>query len=217
MPEREELIKKLVGDSPTKNDFVKAFKTVVTHVLKFEKKLETMFASHVQEMSSSFANIEQRLMAQFQTLQRGRDGKDGVDGKDGKDGKWGKDGKDGSPDNGEQIIDKVNADKSKKRIKKEKVEGLADIEEMAKTARANSFGLRAAGDTVYLADISDQTDGSTKTFTIPVTRRAIMVVMSDFPNFAFSGNGFSVAGTTLTLTLDNAPSSGSYLALLYVV
>ena len=34
--------------------------------------------------------------------------KDGQNGKDGKDGVDGKDGKDGSPDNGEQIVDKIN-------------------------------------------------------------------------------------------------------------
>jgi len=162
----------------------------------------------------------------------GKDGKDskvpgpkGEPGKDGNDsivpgppGIPGNPGRDGSPDTGEEIIGKINKDKSGKVIKKEHVEGLSDIESMAKTAEANSrFGMRAAGDTVYLADLSSQTNGVLKTFTIPVFRRAIMVTCSDFPTVLFLNNGFTVAGGTLTLTTDSAPSSGSMLGFLYII
>ncbi len=69
----------------------------------------------------------------------GRDGLDGQNGRDGKDGKNGKDGRDGidgSPDTPEQVVDKVNL--SSKLIKKEKVEGLLDIERMA-SANGSAF------------------------------------------------------------------------------
>ena len=89
---------------------------------------------------------------------------------------------------------------------------------MARTADANSrYGLRAAGDTVYLADLTDQTNGVTKVFTVPSFRRAIMVMGSDFPTVLFSGNGFTAGGVTLTLTTTNAPSEGSQLGFLYVI
>lgn len=147
----------------------------------------------------------------------GKDGKDGKDGNGGKDGKNGKDGKDGSPDTGEQIIEKINSDKSNI-IKKEKVEGLSDIEGLARTAHANSkLGLRAAGDTIYIADLSTQTNGVTKTFTITQYRRAIAVMGSDFPSILFPNNGFTVVQGTLTLTTDIAPSSGSQLGFMYVL
>jgi len=150
---------------------------------------------------------------------KGNRGDPGKDSKiPGPKGDKGNPGKDGSPDIGEEIIGKINKDKSGKVIKKEHVEGLSDIESMAKTAEANSrFGMRAAGDTVYLADLSSQTNGVLKTFTIPVFRRAIMVTCSDFPTVLFLNNGFTVAGGTLTLTTDSAPSSGSMLGFLYII
>jgi hypothetical protein len=55
---------------------------------------------------------------------------DGIDGKDGKKGKDGKDGKDGSPDTPDEVVEKVIS--SSKLIPKEKVEGLQDIENLAR-------------------------------------------------------------------------------------
>ena len=150
-------------------------------------------------------------------------GKPGVDGKSGVDGKHGvvgKSGKDGSPDTGGQIIEKINSDKGTL-IKKGKVEGMDDLESRVKTAEAtvqtSRLGVRAGGDTVYLSDLSSQTDGILKTFTVPQWRRAIMVTCSDFPTVLFKDNGFTTTSTTITLTTDNAPSSGSQLGFLYVI
>jgi len=76
---------------------------------------------------------------------QGKPGKAGLKGTVGKvgvkglKGEKGIQGKDGSPDNGEEIIVKINKDKSDKLIRKGKVEGLDDIESMARTARANSL------------------------------------------------------------------------------
>jgi hypothetical protein len=153
---------------------------------------------------------------------KGSKGDRGLQGKEGKKGDSiigpkGEDGKDGSPDTGEQIISKINQDKEKI-IKKEKVEGWKDIESMARTAEANSrLGLRAAGDTVYLADLSSQCNGIIKTFTIPIFRRAIMVTGTDFPTVLFLNNGFTASGVTLTITAENAPTIGAMLGFLYVV
>lgn len=148
---------------------------------------------------------------------KGNDGSDGVSIKGDK-GDQGKPGKDGSPDTGSQIIAKINSNKTEK-IKASKVEGFDQIESMARTAEANSrLGLRAGGDTVYLADLSSSTDGVTKVFTLPINpSRIIMVTCSDFPTVLFLNNGFTRAGGVLTLTVDNAPSQGSQLGCLYVV
>ena len=136
------------------------------------------------------------------------------DGKPGLPGKPGKPGANGSPDTGEEIIDKVNKDKSEKKIKKEKVEGLKELADKVKTVEYTSrLGLRAAGDTVYTADLSAQTNGITKTFTIPAYRRAILLFGSDFPGVF----NFTVVPGTITITNTNAPSSGSRLEFLYIM
>lgn len=77
--------------------------------------------------------------------------------------------------------------------------------------------IRGGGDTVNIKDLSSSTDGTTKTFTVPYHSKAFKVEMSDFPHHLYEGNGFTVASNKLsiTLTVPNAPSSGSQLAFLY--
>jgi hypothetical protein len=173
---------------------------------EFKKKLD------IKDGRTPIAGID------YTIPENGTYGKDGKDGKNGKDGKDGKNGKDGSPDTGEQVIVKINKDKSDEKIKKEKVEGLSELEDEIKVVKnTNRLGLRAAGDTVYLADLSTQTNGVLKSFTIPLYRRPIMVIGSDFPTALFLNNGFTIVPGTVTLTTDNAPSSGSQLGFLYIV
>lgn len=78
---------------------------------------------------------------------------------------------------------------------------------------------RGGGDIVMIIDLSTLTDGSTKTFTVPYNRKAIMVVGSDFPSVLFENNGFTLNTdrTLLTLTVVNAPSTGSQLGYQYVL
>lgn len=54
--------------------------------------------------------------------EKGEDGYNGIDGLDGKNGENGKDGKDGSPDTGEQIVEKIN--KQKTQIDASKIKNL---------------------------------------------------------------------------------------------
>lgn len=102
---------------------------------------------------------------------RGLPGKDGV----------GKPGKDGSPDTGEEIIQKINKDKSDSLISKDKVEGLADIESMARTADANARSFGNTGSYVYDYDFSSLLDGVTKTFTLPANAKVVLVSLSSIP------------------------------------
>lgn len=80
-------------------------------------------------------------------------------------------------------------------------------------------GAHGGGDIVYLEDLSSHTDGVTLAFTVPYSRKSIMVICSDFPSVLFEGNGYSLnsARTQLTLSVANAPSSGSQLGYQYVV
>lgn len=77
---------------------------------------------------------------------RGLDGKDGMDGTNGKNGtngingtngRDGKDGKDGSADTGDQIVEKINTSESL--IQKDKIEGLAEIEKLARQPKGGSY------------------------------------------------------------------------------
>lgn len=122
----------------------------------------------------------------------------------------------GSPDKGEEIIEKINEDKSKKKIRKEKVEGWDDLESEVRTVRASTTTFMGSN-FIYLKDLSAQTDGVTKTFTVPARQRSIMLVSSDAPFFLFPTNGFTETAATITLSVTTAPSAGSQLALLYVL
>ncbi len=151
----------------------------------------------------------------------GNDGKNGQDstvpGPQGEPGESikGADGKDGSPDTGEQIIDKINDDESDKVLKREKVEGLNDElknvhEKISSIPRGGS---RSNNSTKFYPLVADST---TKIFTVPKSVASI-VLMSDFPHILFENSGFTINGnrTQITLTVDNAPTTGSQLLYQY--
>lgn len=89
---------------------------------------------------------------------------------------------------------------------------------MYQTGR-KKFTTRGGGDIVNVLDLSTSTDGSTKTFTVPYHNKALMVIGSDFPSVLFVNNGFTVASSKLSITLtpENAPSTGSQLAFQYTL
>ena len=123
---------------------------------------------------------------------------------------------------GKEMIEKINELKitSELQIDKSHIKGLQEfLESITRKLTNLKVGRKkgGGGDIVYLEDLSAQTDGVTKVFTVPVHRKALQVIGSDFPTAMFSGNGFTTSGMTLTLTTTNAPSSGSQLGFLYVV
>ena len=68
----------------------------------------------------------------------------------------------------------------------------------------------------FTFDLSSQTDGSTRSFTVPSHSRALLLISSDFPTAYRLTTDFITAG--VTLTIDNsvpAPSSGSTLLFIY--
>ena len=143
----------------------------------------------------------------------GKDGRDGVDGKDGKDGARGKDGlkgkagRDGSPDTGEEIIQKINKDKSDRLIRKSKVEGMDEIESLVRTAEVNSRWLGGGGSFVYAHDLSDSLNGVLTTFALPANARVIMVFSSSTPGVLRPTVDYTTTASTITFTSQIEPST----------
>lgn len=151
----------------------------------------------------------------------GKDGRDGVNGTNGKDGIDGKDGRDGSSDTGEEIVDKINKDKSGGNIKKEHIEGLLDIESLARTADANSRSFMNTGSYVYAYDLSASLDGVTKTFALPANARVILAFGSSAPGVFRPTVDYTTTASTITFTSEIAASStlatGQTVIILYKI
>lgn len=77
-------------------------------------------------------------------------------------------------------------------------------------------GNGGSGRGVMFYDLSSQTTGSLKIFTVPKGKNAI-ILGQDFPSVLMEGNGFTLNATRTqaTLTTANAPSSGSQLLFQY--
>ena len=123
-------------------------------------------------------------------------------------------------DTGEQIIDKINKDKSKEVIRKEKVEGWEEMESRVRTAEANS-GWRGGGSFVYDYDLSSLLDGSTKTFSLPVNARVILVTGSSTPGIFRKTVDYTTTNGSITFTSQidetQALATGQTLVVLYKI
>ena len=75
--------------------------------------------------------------------------------------------------------------------------------------------MRGGGDRIRVYELTGT--GVTKTFTVPVHKRALLVISTDFPILLKSTVDFTTSGTTLTMT-DTVPipSFGASIAFLYV-
>lgn len=205
-------------------------KKIDDSLTKAENDITTFKEQAIGEIKSEIENIKKEAGVQGEPGEsgidgmvgkdgiNGRDGKDGADGSDGNDGINGENGKDGSPDTGEQIIDKINEDESEKLIKAEKVEGLEDRfkqveKQISSIPRGGGFRVNNA---TKFYDLTSQTNGSLKVFTVPKSVAAI-VLSSDFPTILMEKNGFTINATRtqITLTAQNAPSAGSQLLYQY--
>lgn len=117
------------------------------------------------------------------------------------------------PDTGEQIIGKIN--ESEGLINHERIEGWEELGKSfdKKLSSIPRGGGRSNNSTKFYPLTAD---GVKKVFTVPKSVASI-VLMSDFPNILFEGSGFTINGprTQITLTITNAPSSGSQLLYQY--
>ena len=75
--------------------------------------------------------------------------------------------------------------------------------------------MRGGGDRIRVYELTGT--GATKTFTVPIHKRALLVISTDFPILLKSTVDFTTSGTTLTMTdAVPIPSSGASIAFLYV-
>lgn len=139
---------------------------------------------------------------------RGDKGQKGDTGTKGEPGLPGLPGKDGSPDKPEEI--------------KNKLIGLPIIPWFdagyiknwpSWIKRLGSIAPRSAiSSTVLFSDLTSQTNGVTKTFTVPAHSQVVSLTGSQFPHTYRPNVDFTTAGTTLTLTAEvGAPASGQTL------
>lgn len=126
------------------------------------------------------------------------------------------------PKLGEPIRDALELiSEEDKKLKIEAVGYLRKELDDLKKIKSSTFGGGGGTSGVFshldLYDLSSQTNGVLKTFSVPGMTKPYFIISSDFPTPLFLGNGFTYSSTanTITLTTDNAPSSGSQLGLFY--
>ncbi len=231
--------------------FLDEINSVKEKVVAFEQKLESGFSSISEELKKK---LESELVLEINRDELkgergeqgihglpgndglpgkdGTNGRDGLNGKDGIDGKNGADGlngKDGSPDTPDQTVEKVNL--SKNLIKKERVEGLADIENIAKL---NAFNPTMGPSFSDLATINKRIDSlgggavssvsnSDGLLTASPTTGAVLVTLPHSGNNitigsatthadrVYFGNGSSAASPTAT-SLNGTDGLGNNVA-----
>ena len=112
---------------------------------------------------------------------------------------------------GEEIIEKINKDKSDKIIRKEKIEGWEEIEESVRVTRANvgSF-LHFSGSTILAQDISASLNGVLKIFTLVPNARVLLVITSSFPTILRPTVDYTTTASSITFTSEI--DAGSTLA-----
>lgn len=95
------------------------------------------------------------------------------------------------------LIETINQDTDKK-IKKERIEGWKELEQ--KAGRQGGGGAIAGRDLFKDIDLSDQLDGSTKTFQIQAIWNIVSVDLSSFPYALRKGVDYTYTPTSITFT-----------------
>ena len=214
MPDNPHDMKEMVKDalfgkngSVSLSQFTKAIDAVVKHLLRFEKKLEEKQSDAIDSIKRMSENFIKGADGKDSTVQGPR----GLPGLQGErsyvPGPKGEPGNEGSPDTGEEVIDKINADKTML-IKMNKIEGMDEIEKGIRVNRANTNEMMAfSGSTVLTADISDQLDGVLKTFTLPSNARVLLVLSSSTPNIMRPTVDYTATASAITFTAEISAST----------
>jgi len=214
MPDNPHDMKEMVKDalfgkngSVSLSQFTKAIDAVVKHLLRFEKKLEEKQSDAIDSIKRMSENFIKGADGKDSTVQGPR----GLPGLQGErsyvPGPKGEPGNEGSPDTGEEVIDKINADKTML-IKMNKIEGMDEIEKGIRVNRANTNEMMAfSGSTVLTADISDQLDGVLKTFTLPSNARVLLVLSSSTPNIMRPTVDYTTTSSQISFTAEISAST----------
>jgi len=122
------------------------------------------------------------------------------------------------PKLGQSIRDALELLQGEERLRIEAIDGLDDkLKELEETRSKGGNSVGGLINTVRYHDLSDQLDGTTKTFNVPSFRVAVQLSGTQFPIVYRPGTDFTTGNKTITLTDEvSAPESGQSLILLYI-
>ena len=191
---------------------VEDFNQFIKIVGDFLQKTEQRFADSLESIKNT---AKEKVDAKLATVKDGKDGapgkdgKDGAPGKDGKDGAPGKDGRDGKDSDQDEII-RVVLDNLREEIEdmREKLRSVS----RDRRAPIVSIGGSTARNFVKEIDISDQFDGSTKTFNIGAFYRILTVDLSSFPHSLRKQTDYTYNANAGTITFSSEIDAATSLA-----
>lgn len=222
-------ILKVIDDTPSKEDFIAAFKAVAQIFQAMKSDNEKERVEILRLVRSSLNELEKRISSMVS-------GKDGAAGRDGRDGVDGKDGKNPRPEEvvplviralpkeqkptGDDLITDINSYRTQKVIKKERVEGFEGLERRVSqlesrpiTIQGVSGGGSASGGRIVKSyDLSGSLDGSTKTFSLPAFYRIISVHLSSVPNILRETTDYTFDPNLMTITFTDEINASTSLA-----
>lgn len=187
------------GKTPTREELIEIIKALIPAPVKGEKGEDGKDGKDADES---------RIVALV--LKRIPKPKDGVDGKDGRTPIKGVDyfdGKDGSPDTGKEIVEKIN----KLELKPEFQIDASHIKNLPARQLGRARQISGSGEITKSYDLDPLLDGATKTFTIPVHRKIILVVGTSAPFRFLSTTDYTHTASSITFT-DNVDAEISLAA-----
>ena len=198
------------AEPPSENDLRNLIKPLIPAPLKGEDGLTPT--------KSELVSLIKPLIPKVRDGVNGKDGVNGVNGKDGKNG----DIKELSPEELRDSLELIPEEPDKLKI--EAIGYLRkELDELQKKIQATktSDGTPMVGGSssrIDYYDMSSQANGVLKTFNVPGMLKPLHILSSDFPTVLLLGNGFthSASNNQVTLTTDNAPSTGSQLGILFI-
>ncbi len=207
-------ILRLLTEGLTREDFKKAFETVINLVLKIEKQIVEKNNTSIKENVNELTSTVTKKLSEVKNGVDGKEGPKGSMGEDGPigpvgingtDGAKGIDGKNGSPDTREEVRNKLESIKDEdEKLTLNAIKGLKEeIESLKKqiktTGRGRAMG-RAKVQYTKRVRLTDQINGETKTFSLPKdTVQILGIESSQFP-FTSDDVDFNLIGNNLVFT-----------------
>jgi len=217
---------KIVDESVTKDEFVKAFKNVVDFVQAIKAQNEREISAmqeNIRLLGAKLSNSSQSDLTSFKAqitaqvdakLASIKDGKDGINGQDGADGADGQDGRDADETS---LLAQISA------LRDEFEARLGEFETKSNASAKNGVPVvYGPGKTkLIVLDLSAQLDGTTKTFQLGTNFGIVNVSSSSAPFGAFRPViDYNAIGKTIVFTAGiDAPSmlaAGQSLIITYL-
>jgi hypothetical protein len=194
--------------------------------LPSRKEFVSAFEALVRLVANALKDMDRKVDGRLRSLKNGRDGKDGARGPkgdrgeqgrsvQGPPGKDGADGKDGSPDTADDIRNKLELLEGDDRLKIEAIKDLREeLDELRERAgRSNAptaFAIQRGQLRAY--DLSDQLDGSKKTFSMPAFWRIISVQSTSTPTIFRPTVDYTADASVPSITFTDQIDAASTLA-----